>query len=261
MSDVPAAALWTLAWAMSLRQGIAASVAAGTTVALAILVRPNLAPLALALAWLQYAPPELVAPRTRWSRLVLFAGSAAIGPVLLAWSQWALFGHPLSVGYPGAEAFYQVAHIAQNLVIYPRLLLAEHGPWLFFGLLLPLVWCIVEPRPPREASRAAWSAVAVAALTVAIYLPYLPYDNRLFLRFMLPALVALFCLLSATVVLLARVARSRFRWLALLAVVPAVMVAATPLEHVADLMTIAERQRRVVAMGRYLQWVLPRRAP
>ena len=67
---------------------------------------------------------------------------------------------------------------------------------------------------------------------------------------MLPALVALFCLLSATVVLLARVAGSRFRWLALPAVVPAVMVAASPLEHVADLMTIAERQQRVSEFNR-----------
>ncbi len=55
MSDVPATALWALAWVMALRPGVGAALAAGCAVAMAVLVRPNLAPLGLAIAFMLVA--------------------------------------------------------------------------------------------------------------------------------------------------------------------------------------------------------------
>src|SRR4029078_13012522 len=50
MIDVPVATLWVLAFYFLLRPGVAAALAGGLTAALAILVRPNLVPLAGVLA-------------------------------------------------------------------------------------------------------------------------------------------------------------------------------------------------------------------
>jgi 4-amino-4-deoxy-L-arabinose transferase-like glycosyltransferase len=87
MSDVPAAAFWALAWVMSLRPGLGASAAAGAAVAAATMVRPNLAPLALILIPLVARDWDDSGPHvgTRWRRVLLFIGVAAIGPIVLGW--------------------------------------------------------------------------------------------------------------------------------------------------------------------------------
>lgn len=62
MSDVPALAAWLLALALAGRHTRGGAVAAACCVALAILVRPNLAPLVLPVLWHSWAPALVGAP-------------------------------------------------------------------------------------------------------------------------------------------------------------------------------------------------------
>jgi hypothetical protein len=188
--------------------------------------------------------------------LAPFAALAAIGPAFVLWTQAVMYGHPLEPGYPGWEAFYRVAHLPANAVNYPRFLFAIHTPLVLLGLATPLLlsrtW---QDRP--GAMRSARSAVTLALLTFAIYLPYLPFDDPHSLRFMLPAVTALFVLLAAGTVVAARGLLRRLRWLAPVALAPALLVAVTPASLYEYVRTYGDGQRRVVLMGRYLQQALP----
>ena len=190
MSDVPAAACWLLAWALSLRSGVGAGAAAGAAAAMAIVIRPNLAPLGIVPAGLLWAGAKDQPVARRLRRLAVFGAGAALGPALVAWSQAVLYGHPLEPGYPGWEEFYRTAHVSANVANYSRFLFAVHTPLMVAGLATPLLRQGVRLDDVPTSRRAAWSAVTFAVVAFAVYLPYTPYDDPHYLRFMLPAVVA-----------------------------------------------------------------------
>ena len=92
MSDVPAAAAWAVAVASVLADTMAGAALAGLASALAILIRPNLAPLAALLAawmvWRHGARP----------RALVFTLVASIGAVGVAVVNARLYGSPLASG-------------------------------------------------------------------------------------------------------------------------------------------------------------------
>ncbi len=263
MSDVPAAASWTLAWAMSLRPGLGASAAAGAAVAAAIMIRPNLAPLVaviLGLLWTQREIGDEVPASYPWRRIALCACVAAIGPAMVAWSHYELYGSPFRPGYLGAADFYHLANIQLNLTTYPRLLMLVHTPLIFAGLIAStsLRWPRVRQRLNRRARAVALSAVTFVVLNYLLYLPYLPVSDPGFLRFVFPAFVALCVLLAG---LLAHVARlSTSRALATVSVVPAVVVMLYPTGTVRFALEIHTHSARVRSAGHYLREVLPANA-
>jgi hypothetical protein len=145
MSDVPAAAWWTLATAAVLSPRRGSALGGGLAAGLAILTRPNLAPLAaviaaLVLAWPRGSrssraamPPETDRTATRpagwgvttWNtvaanarRCATFVATVAgmVG-VLLAW-QWRTYGSALESSYGNIEGFFAVANIAPNVSGY-----------------------------------------------------------------------------------------------------------------------------------------------
>ena len=103
------------------------AIAAGTVTAAAILVRPNLGPLAIVLAAVVLAQRVDQPQRVDGSALLAFGGFAAIGPALLLWSQAALYGHALT---PSVRQLHGVlqrrAEFPANLRLYPSLLLELH---------------------------------------------------------------------------------------------------------------------------------------
>src|SRR4051812_14395894 len=140
MSDVPAAAAWAVSIACALGATPAAAFAAGTAAAVAILIRPNLAPLAaIIVAWLFWkrraASTSHTESRTglRWSRAVTwrrasafaeatadrrsrgggwlalrpicFAMPAAAGAIAVGAINARLYGSPLTSGYDMTDAF------------------------------------------------------------------------------------------------------------------------------------------------------------
>jgi hypothetical protein len=192
MSDVPAAALWTAALAAALgppetgQPRIGRSLAAGLLAGAAIMMRPNLAPLAVipaALAWPFRRPVAAVA--------------AGIAPGIAAVSllQAAIYGAPWRSGYGDLGQLFSLGHVAANIVNYPSWLASAHSPVLALGLLGPLA---------ARRRAAAWLLLAFVAGVFAAYVPYVPFTDWWYTRFLLPALPVLVVL---TVVALERAAR------------------------------------------------------
>lgn len=250
MSDVPAAALWLLAWRLSLGATRGGAAAAGAAAAAAILIRPNLAPLAIVpgVLTLLGADSRLGQPRTwRIAHAGVFGLVAASGALVVAWSQAVLYGGPFTPGYVEWDTFFRRAHVMPNLALYPRLLTDLHTPLVLVGLIAPL-WC---------RSRVTWSALAMLAGTVGIYLPYLSLDGWPFLRFLLPGLAALFVLTATVVAVAAEWLWRRARWLTPIALVPVALVIWQAAPERRHALNEWQPQTRVRLMGHYLDEVLP----
>ncbi len=182
MSDVPAAALWTAALATALgtepraRATAARGLAVGLLTGAAIMMRPNLAPLAaipLALVW------------TSRSAALAAAGGVTPGVAAVALLQAAIYGSPLRTGYGDLSQLFSLAHITTNIVNYPAWLAFAHTPVLALGLLAPFV---------AARRTVAWALLAFVAGVFAAYLPYVPFTDWWYTRFVLPALPVLIIL-------------------------------------------------------------------
>jgi hypothetical protein len=254
-SDVPSTALWAVAWVMSLRPGHGAALASGAAAALAVMIRPNLAPLALVIA-----ATVVVAERTGWkravTRFVAFGVTGMLGPVVVLWSQDALYGHPLQNGYRASMSyFFDLERVPYNAGLYPRMLAQLHS-WVVFGGLLYAPFAlrgIGRSREAYERGVLVASALGIILVNYVLYLAYLTYVGWYWLRFMLPAMLALFVLLAAGVDHVRLWLTPRWPRLAFLAVAPAVFVA-----------WVAEKEirppvgyERIQMMQRYLPEVLP----
>ena len=219
MSDVPATALWTASLAVALsvaesrdkdpsaaleahedrrpastwrwtfstwrsprstwRRTSVLRVLAGLLAGAAITMRPNLAPLAVV--------PLLFALPSRRA-VVATVGGLVPGVGVVAFLQAAIYGSPLRSGYGDLGQLFSVSHVAANLVNYPAWLALAHSPVLALGLLAPLV---VRRRA------AAWILMVFVLAVVAAYLPYVPFADWWYSRFLLPGLPVLVVLMVA----------------------------------------------------------------
>ena len=189
MSDVPAAACWLAALLLAFRGTSAAAAGAGLVASIAILIRPNLAPLAAVLC-LPMARPRAGAAR----RLAVFAAAIVPGLLLLGWIQSVRYGSPLASGYGSVRDGFSLANVLPNLARYPSWLTATHTPFVWLWLLAPL-WFV-----PRADIRGR--AVTAFAVIVAVWCAYLPYvyfrpDEWFYTRFLLPALPPMLVFSSA----------------------------------------------------------------
>jgi hypothetical protein len=168
MSDVPVTAAWMAGWWLVFRRQWRA---AGLAIAVAVLIRPNLAPLAA-------LPLLFVAFDTVSGRPVLrSAGPVLVAGAVVAFLQWRYFGSPLRSGYGTAEEIYALSNVWPNTALYTRWLIETHGPWL---LLAPLALLMSR----REL---LWLFVFAAGV-VAAYLAYAVFEAWTYLRFLLPAM-------------------------------------------------------------------------
>lgn len=262
MSDVPAAASWVAAWAIGLGPGLGAMAASGALASLAVMIRPNLVVLAavLGLAWLWCGTRIRDWRSWHWRAAAVFGITGAIGPALVAWSQYVFYGGVATSGYPGASVFFRAAHLWPNLTTYPMLFGLVHG-WLpLLGVATVAGVALGVPGFTRPTAAAIVStALALGAVNVAAYLFYLPYDTAPFLRFFLVAIVALFILYA---MLVAATARALWRVKAVRWLAPLVVVASLwPDVRRPDLWRFFRSERltysRVQALGKYLDAALP----
>jgi Dolichyl-phosphate-mannose-protein mannosyltransferase len=263
MSDVPAAALWMLAWALLYRPGAGAALAAGSVAGLAVLVRPNLAPLAVVLAGVALGVNG--GPRTwQWRRGACMAIPVATGAALLLASQATLYGDALRSGYVGASAFFSTSYIPTNLTVYPRNLRSVHSGAIYLGLAAaPVLVAGLGGRRWGTAERRGvlWAALSILAMNVAVHAAYLPYDDLHYLRFFHLAHAVLCLLLALVVTEVARVITPRlgaFAPLAWLSVAPAVLVVATARPLIAYAASFPRQHGHVRVMGPYLEAVTTR---
>jgi hypothetical protein len=190
MSDVPVTAAWLVAIACASRSGRKWSVLTGAASSMAVLIRPNLAPLAIVLAaW-------CTSPGRRLRTLALVFLGALPGLALLAAVNTTWYGSPLRLGYGSGSYLFGWDHVLPNLRHYASWWITQQTPFLWLALAAPFLGDDQGTRPPRR-----WSAFgalfAIAALV--LYLPYLEFGDWTYLRFFLPA-IPLLAILAVSVV-------------------------------------------------------------
>jgi hypothetical protein len=198
MSDVPTAALWTLALALLTWPGLRAAAFAGAAAGLATLVRPNLVVLGLACA----VAAELwgtsrEAPPSAGRRALAFLAALAPAAVAIAVVNHRLYGSAFSSGYLPLGDLYAASRLWTNI--------ANYGTWLVDTqsvlVLLAVVPVVIRPARPGwlTAPRAVPLALFVA-FVAASYLFYFEFDGWTFLRFFLPVYPLLFISFAAALV-------------------------------------------------------------
>jgi hypothetical protein len=186
MSDVPAAALWMVAVAAVTGTGRRSSLVGGLATSAAILMRPNLLPLGVTLGVYLLVRPERTWPQ-RLRPALTYAAWCAPGCVLVAMTQYAFYGSPLSSGYGSLSALFATSHVMPNLGRYLGWLWSSHTPAVALALLAP--WLL-----PGGLTALF---LAMCAVNLALYVPYVVFDDWSFLRFLLPTIPLVLILVVA----------------------------------------------------------------
>jgi hypothetical protein len=202
MSDVPATAAWMLALYLATSPTVRGACGAGLSAGVAMLIRPNLMPLAL-LVW----TATMLADRSalRWRRGLAAALATVPAAVLLGIIQSVRYGSWSSSGYGSMRDLFAWSHIGPNLDRYPRWMFESHTPLVALFLLAP--WWII-----RSKDESRWRFLVLWAFAVAVVLAYLPYVyfqrfEWTYIRFLLPALPIMWLL--TTVPFARRLRRAR----------------------------------------------------
>jgi hypothetical protein len=173
---------------------------AGLAAGVALLTRPNLAPLLLLVAPLATlplarprpgaasaavpAPPSGPGPAARvaWFALGLLPALLALG-----WVNARLYGAPWATGYGEASQLFDVRNAGANLRLYASWLVEVHAP------LLALAGAGVVTIALARGAASRWLAwlIAFALLLLGCYLPYATFESWTYLRFLLPAIAVI----------------------------------------------------------------------
>jgi hypothetical protein len=192
MSDVPAAGLWTLALVLA---ASGRSVGAGAVSGLAVLTRPSLLPVAVAIAavltiWSDEAPDS---GRARAVRLLAFGAPLLAGIGVLMLIQWRLYGHPLASGHGTFAELFAVGNVLPNIRDYSRRVLSGEAPALVLtgaAVLLMALMAVARREgagtPPASVMKPLRLTILVALLVLLCYLPYGVFPDWSYLRFLLP---------------------------------------------------------------------------
>jgi hypothetical protein len=177
MSDVPATALWlgALVIAFSRAESVSAPAASGVLAGLAILTRPNLAPLAV-------IPFGMWLARGRWTQVVPYIVPVVAAAGTIGWMQAERFGNPFLSGYGDTGELFAVSHVAANARTYAARLTTLYTPLIWLSVAAPLIlW-------GRAQRRVILAISCTVAATWIAYLVYLPFEPWFFTRFLLPAI-------------------------------------------------------------------------
>ena len=188
MSDIPAAFfwLWSTTLVMSSRTWTAAAVV--PVVALAVLTRPNLAPLGLPLAAFGSLANRSGVRRYNWRMAAGVVAGLACGAAIAAYTNTVLYGAPQSTGYGDPASLYSLRFLWPNVQRYSVWL------WQTESYLILLATAGIARLALGDAFQRLWAgyAAAVIAIVLLSYLFYTPFGDWTYLRFLLPALPLIF---------------------------------------------------------------------
>ena len=163
MSDVPVTAAWMLCF-LWLQEGGRRDALAGLACAVAVLIRPNLAPLAIVPLWMA-------------QRRLAFAVPVAVAGLGLAALQQVWYGSPFRSGYGATDELFALSNVVPNV--------GRYAGWMFATAPLTFVGVLGAFRLRHDAR--ARGILAFAALVITAYLVYAVFDDWTYLRFLLPA--------------------------------------------------------------------------
>jgi hypothetical protein len=257
MSDVPVSAAWILALLLAHRATLASCALSGVAAGIAILIRPNLAPLAVLVLAAGALPRS---PVSRWRRIA--GAGLAIVPfaVSLGLIQGVRYGSPLASGYGSVDSLFAMANVAPNLARYPRWLAETHTPVIWLWLVAP-AW-IVRRRRGVTAAAPLFVLWLFCLAVVAAYLPYMYFQPQewMYTRFLLPAIPLMWLLCAAmTVDALGRLTQvPRVAAGALL--LAGVALFSLRAAHLRFAFELKDGERKYVLAGEYAASRLPRNA-
>ncbi len=247
MSDLPAAAWWTLALvAATAGHGWGWGALSGTATSLAILTRPNLAPLGLVVA-LPLLQRVVANAKSKDLTPWVFAVTAAAGPLAVALINAHLYGSPLESGYGRLDDIYAIEHMVPNLRRYLPWLVTSQSPLVLVAIMAPLML----------GTATAWLYLAFVAATVAVYLPYLEFEHWTYLRFLLPAYPAMLALVAATLALVSSRLPRAWGWAGTVAIVAGLTAHGWIFVARDGVLRWAADEQRYVTMGRFVATSLP----
>ena len=173
MNDVATAALWLGALVLMARP-----VACGALIGLAILVRPNLAPLAVVVAAMQWRPGQPLPLKA----IAFMVAGALPGIAAWLWLNHVLYGSVIGSGYGDAGRLFSLSHVGPNAATYAKACYQTQTLFPMLALAAPFVLA-------GEARRLALWLLVVAGVVTAIYFLYTPFPEWWYLRFLIPAIV------------------------------------------------------------------------
>ena len=266
VSDVPAAAWWTLSLALAVGSAPAASLGAGLAAGMAVLTRPNLFPLAALLeAFLAWHVVRASAQdrRTAINRLALFNAGLVPGFLTVAALNQYWWGSALRSGYGPLNELYIWQSVLPNLTRYPKWLVQTETPLICLALAAPLVTRKTSGAPGERTVRRdhVWLFLAFTFIVVWSYLMWGVFgpSERQYLRFLLPAFPPLIVLSVTVLFEMRRRLLSGPRFLVALPLVVAAWVGWQLYEaRYQGVTSFRQLEQRYVDVGRYIAFAMPR---
>jgi len=271
MSDVPATAMWIASLLLALTPVRGTVILAGLAAGIAVLIRPNLIPLAPAvlLALLLWRPGvrALSIPR-RASALLLFAAGVSPAVVALLLVQQRLYGAFVATGHGTLSEFFAVANVLPNIRDYAGRMLVGETPALALLAGASLTLAVARHRRAEDASHRADNdarpssrgtvllATLIMATVLVCYLPYGVFAEWYYLRFLLPGLPALFLAAGALTADAVAIVPLAARGLALVVILTAACSVNIVLARGQGAFLVRFTQERSQLTGRYLDSML-----
>lgn len=211
MNDIATAALWLAALAVAtvrlkpdttpaddVASGFSRTFLAGVLVGIAILVRPNLAPLALIVAAMSWHPGQPLP----WRPTAMLMAGALPGVAAWLWLNHVLYGNVIGSGYGDAGRLFSLSHVGANAANYAKAFYQTQTVFPLLALAAPFVLA-------GAARRLALWLLGFAGVVTAIYLLYRPFPEWWYLRFLIPAIVLAIVVACAAAARLAERGRMR----------------------------------------------------
>ena len=186
MNDVTTTALWMGTFGALVRRRFTL---AGFLCGLALLVRPNLLPLALVAG--VFALRGIRGWELRMRRATRFLAAAIPCGLVVLWLNDGLYGSPFRTGYGQLGHLFSLSAFSVNASRYTGWLLETQTVFPLLAFAAPFVVA-------REKRSDAWLAIGLIIGTCVVYFFYTPFEDWSYLRFLLPA-IALMTVLASVV--------------------------------------------------------------
>ncbi len=187
MNDVTTAALWMATFAALIHRRW---MLAGLVCGLALLVRPNLLPLAVVAVFFALGTGDRGFGIRNVAQFVVAA--IPFGVLVLGLNN-GLYGSPFRTGYGQIGHLFDLSALSVNASRYFSWLVETHTPFPLLAFAAPFAVA-------REKRGDVALSIGLIFATCAIYFFYTPFDEWSYLRFLLPA-IALMLLLASAVLL------------------------------------------------------------